>query len=82
MRLIMDHKPGLLLHTIALFCMSAALILFWPVGQQFLETGLVPKLPTAILAMGLVLSSFFCFFSAIIMKSISLQRLEAKKMHF
>lgn len=81
-RLIMDHKPGLLLHTIALFCLSTAFFIFWPVWEQFLETGLVPKLPTAILAMGLVLSSFFCFFSAIIMKSISLQRLEAKKMHF
>ena len=43
-------------------------------------TGMVPRLPTAILSLGLILMSLFSFFSGLILDGISRQRVEAKKL--
>ena len=45
----------------------------------FLATGLVPRLPTAVLAMGLVLLSFLSFACGMILDTVTRGRLEAKR---
>ncbi|WP_240757010.1 glycosyltransferase family 2 protein [Roseicella aquatilis] len=50
-----------------------------PVVWTFLETGLVPRLPTAVLAMGLVLLSFLSFTCGLILDTVTRGRMEAKR---
>lgn len=53
-----------------------------PVVLEFLATGLVPRLPTAVLATGLVLLSFLCFASGLILDSVTRGRKELKRLAY
>jgi glycosyltransferase involved in cell wall biosynthesis len=50
-----------------------------PVVWEFLATGLVPRLPTAVLAMGFVLLSFLSFACGLILDTVTRGRMEAKR---
>ncbi|MDO9708243.1 glycosyltransferase family 2 protein [Paracraurococcus lichenis] len=50
-----------------------------PLVFTFLETGLVPRFPTAILATGLVLLSFLSFTCGMILDTVTRGRMEAKR---
>jgi hypothetical protein len=65
-------------------CIAAVLLLVGlgfgtPVVWEFLATGLVPRLPTAVLAMGLVLLSFLSFACGMILDTVTRGRMEAKR---
>ena len=53
-----------------------------PVVLEFLATGLVPRLPTAVLATGLVLLSFLGFASGLILDSVTRARKEVKRLAY
>jgi hypothetical protein len=53
-----------------------------PVVLEFLETGLVPRLPTAVLAMGLVLLSFLSLVCGLVLDSVSRGRKEMKRLAY
>lgn len=53
-----------------------------PVVMQFLATGLVPRLPTAVLATGLVLLSFLSFAAGLILDSVARGRREMKRLAY
>ena len=53
-----------------------------PVVLEFLTTGLVPRLPTAVLATGLVLLSFLSFASGLILDSVTRARKEVKRLAY
>jgi len=53
-----------------------------PVITEFARTGLVPRLPTAVLAMGLVLLSFLSQACGLILDSVARGRREIKRMAF
>jgi hypothetical protein len=53
-----------------------------PVILTFLETGLVPRLPTALLAMGLMLLSFLSFSVGLILESVAQGRKEMKRLAY
>ena len=48
----------------------AAIILSIPLVLTYLDTGLVPRFPTAILATGLVIIAVLCFFAGLILEVI------------
>lgn len=50
-----------------------------PVVAGYLQTGLVPRLPTAVLAMGIILLSFLAFSCGLILDSVARARKEAKR---
>ncbi|HEY3837514.1 MAG TPA: glycosyltransferase [Bryobacteraceae bacterium] len=56
----------------------AALILIYPVIVEFLRTGLVPRFPTAILSMGLVVSGLLSFAAGVILDTVTRGRRETK----
>ena len=62
--------------------MIAALALGWPLLTEFLETGLVPRLPTAILATGLMILAFMSFITGLILDTVTLGRRELKRLHY
>ena len=53
-----------------------------PVFVTYMETGLVPRIPTAILSTGLMILSFFSLISGVILDSLSRSRLEVKKSNY
>lgn len=79
-RMLFEHKPLAILGAASFFLALAGGLLFFPIMQIYLETGLVPRLPTAILSFGLILMSLFSFFSGLILDGISRQRIEGKKL--
>jgi glycosyltransferase involved in cell wall biosynthesis len=68
----------------AIFAVLAALslILTLPLAITFLETGLVPRFPTAILATGIMMLAFMSLICGIILDTVSRGRREAKRMHY
>jgi len=65
---------------IVLFLLSVAIS--YPVIMTFLETGLVPRLPTAVLSTGIMMISFLSLTCGIILDSVGQTRIELKKLHY
>lgn len=53
-----------------------------PVVSEFIETGLVPRLPTAVMALGLMILAFLAMFAGLILDSVARGRREAKLLAF
>lgn len=64
----------------ALFALGAGLSV--PVFLTYMRTGLVPRLPTAVLSTGLVLLSFLSLACGLILDSVARGRREAKRMAY
>jgi hypothetical protein len=61
---------------------AAGLGLGFPVVLQFLHTGMVPRLPTALLATGLVLASWLSFVCGLILEQVARGRQELKRLAY
>ena len=81
-RLFTTERPldFFLLAAVALASLSVGLAV--PVILDFLETGLVPRLPTAVLSTGLMLSALLSLVCGIVVQHITLARQEAKRMAY
>ena len=78
--MLFEHRPLPILSAMAVVLGLTGGLLCFPIIQTYFETGLVPRLPTAILSFGLLTISLFSFFSGIILDAISRQRVEGKKL--
>jgi hypothetical protein len=63
---------------IAIALAAAAIILAIPVIATFIEEGIVPRLPTAVLATGLMLAAALSFMSGLILDTVTRGRRELK----
>lgn len=81
-RLIREEKPLEFFSTIAGILALASLLLAFPVITEFLRTGLVPRLPTAVLSTGLMLLSFLSFMSGLVLATVTRGRIEAKRLQY
>jgi len=61
---------------------ALSLILGYPIVIEFLKTGLVPRFPTAILSMGVMLLAFLSLTCGLILDSLSYSRREAKRLKY
>ena len=66
----------------ALFCVlaSASIVLIIPVVITYFEIGLVPRIPTTVLATGTMLLGFIILACGIVLDTVSRGRREAKRM--
>ena len=62
--------------------MSISLVLAIPVVLLFLQTGLVMRLPTAVLAMGIMLVAFLSIMTGLILDTVTRGRREAKMLTY
>ena len=60
----------------------AAMILAWPLFVTYMETGLVPRFPTAILSTGLMLLAFLSLACGLILDTVTRGRQEMKRLHY
>jgi glycosyltransferase involved in cell wall biosynthesis len=77
--LVKKERPLQFFSLVALACAAASMALGTPVVFEYLHTGLVPRLPTAILAVGVMLTGLFCFFAGLILDVISESERSAKR---
>lgn len=61
---------------------SASLLTGAPVVTEYLETGLVPRLPTAVLATALMLLAFLALMAGLILDTVTRGRWEQKRMAY
>ncbi len=80
--LMKQEKPLLFFGGIGAFLAIIATILAIPVFETYLRTGLVPRLPTAVLSTGIMILAFLCFFSGLILETVTRGRIEAKRLHY
>jgi len=53
-----------------------------PLFATYLESGLVPRFPTAILSTGLVMLSAISFVTGVILETVTIGRREVKQLHY
>lgn len=80
--LIKEERPLLFFGLLGLVLLLAAGVLGYPVIAEFLQTGLVPRFPTAILASAIAVTAFLSFFAGIILDSTTLGRREMKRLFY
>ena len=80
--LVKEERPLPFFGVAALVLLLAGLGLFAPVLLTYLETGLVPRLPTAVLSLGLVVLSFLSLACGLILDTVTRGRKEAKRIAY
>jgi glycosyltransferase involved in cell wall biosynthesis len=80
--LVKEERPLPFFGLAAIALLLAGLGLFVPVLLTYLETGLVPRLPTALLSLGLVLLSFLSLACGLILETVTRGRKEAKRIAY
>jgi glycosyltransferase involved in cell wall biosynthesis len=81
-RLFETEKPFAFFSILAILCTASSLLLALPILGTYLETGLVPRLPTAVLCAALVLLATILLVCGIILDSVSSGRREAKRLAY
>lgn len=77
-----EFRPMLFFTSIFAVLSATSLILSWPILMTYLETGLVPRFPTAILSTGMMIVAIISLTAGIILDSVTRGRREAKRMHY
>ncbi|WDD93096.1 glycosyltransferase [Burkholderia sp. FERM BP-3421] len=81
-KLMKTEKPLLFFSCIALLCALLSMVLAVPVLDDYLLTGLVPRLPTALLCSALMLLSAILFVCGLVLDTVSRGRAEVKRLAY
>jgi glycosyltransferase involved in cell wall biosynthesis len=82
MVLVKEERPLQFFSLSGLFLALLGLGLGLPIVLEFLATGLVPRLPTAVLAMGFILLACLAFVCGLILDSVARGRKEMKRLAY
>jgi glycosyltransferase involved in cell wall biosynthesis len=81
-RLIREERPLEFFSGMAGLLALVSIVLAVPVIGDYLRTGLVPRLPTALLSTGLMLISFLSLACGLILSTVTRGRMEAKRLKY
>ncbi len=81
-RLIKDERPFKFFGVIGLLLCFVALGLSVPLLITYVQTGLVPRLPTAVLSVGLIITGFLSIFAGLILDVVTKSRQEMKRIAY
>jgi len=76
------ERPVLFYGSIGALLVVAAIILAIPLVLTYLDTGLVPRFPTAILVTGMVVIAVLCFFAGLILDTVTRGRREMRRLAY
>ena len=76
------ERPVLFYGGIGALLVIAAIVLAVPLVRTYLQTGLVPRFPTAILATGMVIVAVLCFFAGLILDTVTRGRREVRRLSY
>lgn len=81
-RLFISERPVAFFGSSALILAAISIALAIPLFQEFFESGMVPRLPTAILSAAIMIAAIFSFFSGLILGSVTRGRHEIKRLFY
>ena len=76
------ERPVLFFGSIGALLVAAAVLLAIPLVRTYLQTGLVPRLPTAILVTGMVIVAVLCVFAGLILDTVTRGRREVRRLAY
>jgi glycosyltransferase involved in cell wall biosynthesis len=76
------ERPTLFYGLIGLLLLVLALILGEPLVVTYIHTGLVPRFPTAILVTGMTIIAVLCFFTGLILDTVTRGRREVRRLAY
>ena len=76
------ERPVLFYGLIGALLLLAAIVLAVPLVLTYLDTGLVPRFPTAILVTGMVIVAVLCFFAGLILDTVTRGRREMRRLAY
>ena len=76
------ERPVLFFGSLGALLLVAALILAVPLVLTYLDTGLVPRFPTAILITGMTIVAVLCFFAGLILDTVTRGRREVRRLAY
>jgi hypothetical protein len=68
--------------SIGALLLFAGIILAVPLLLTYLDTGLVPRVPTAILITGMTIVAVLCFFAGLILDTVTRGRREVRRLAY
>jgi len=77
-----DEKPFSFFGILSILFFSISLLFFYPILDTYISTGMVPRLPTAILSSVLMILSFVAMIAGVILDSMSRLKLQIKKLNY
>ncbi|MGE4559286.1 MAG: glycosyltransferase family 2 protein [Desulfobulbus sp.] len=80
--LIKEEKPMPFFSVIAALFALASIVLMAPILSEFLSTGLVPRLPTAVLSMCMMVLAFLSLACGLILDTVTRGRCEIKRLKY
>lgn len=80
--LVREERPLRFFGLLAILLAVTGIVLSIPVFVTYAETGLVPRLPTAVLSTGLMLAAFLAFAVGMILDIVTLGRREVKRLRY
>jgi glycosyltransferase involved in cell wall biosynthesis len=81
-RLVKDERPLQFFGLLGLLLIVLGIGFGTPVVLNYLQTGLVPRLPTAVLSLGLIIIGMISIFSGLIMDMVTFSRREMKRLFY
>jgi glycosyltransferase involved in cell wall biosynthesis len=76
------ERPVLFYGGIGALLLAAAIVLAIPLVVTYLHTGLVPRFPTAILVTGMTIVAVLCFFTGLILDTVTRGRREVRRLAY
>jgi len=76
------ERPVLFYGSIGALLVALAIILAIPLVVTYVHTGLVPRFPTAILVTGMIIVAVLCFFSGLILDTVTRGRREVRRLAY
>jgi hypothetical protein len=76
------ERPVLFFGSLGALLVIAALVLSVPLVMTYLDTGLVPRLPTAILVTGMIIVAVLCLFAGLILDTVTRGRREVRRLAY
>src|ERR1700761_8345135 len=80
--LVREERPLIFFSVVSLLFAAVAILIGAPVVSEYFRTGLVPRLPTAVLATGLMVIAFLSLTCGLILDTVTRGRWEAKRMAY
>ncbi len=76
------ERPVLFFGSLGALLVAAAILLSIPLVITYLQTGLVPRFPTAILVTGMTIVAVLCFFAGLILDTVTRGRREVRRLAY
>ena len=76
------ERPVLFYGSIGALLVVAGVVLAVPLVVTYLDTGLVPRFPTAILVTGMIIVAVLCFFAGLILDTVTRGRREMRRLAY